>query len=129
MKSAARAASARPTLVALALALAAFVSAPALASPDARSTAEIDQILTSIANSGCTFIREGKEYSGADARKHLETKLGFARSRIDTAEQFISYLASKSSTTGNAYHIRCGATDTVAQTWLDTQLKTIRGRQ
>ena len=127
MKSAARAASVRPTLVALALA--AFVSAPALASPDARSAAEIDQILATIANSGCTFIREGKEYSGADARKHLETKLGFARSRIDNTEQFITYLASKSSTTGNAYHIRCGANDTVAQTWLDAQLKTIRGQQ
>ena len=128
MKSAARVASARPTLVALALA-ATFVCTPALATPDARSAAEIDQILTSIANSGCTFVREGKEYSGADARKHLEFKLGFVRSRIENTEQFITYLASKSSTTGNPYHIRCGATDTVAQTWLDAQLKTIRGQR
>ena len=51
------------------------------------------------------------------------------RSRIDSTEQFITYLASKSSSTGNPYHIRCNGNDTVAQTWLETQLKGIRGQR
>lgn len=123
----ARFASARPTLAALALAVS-LTSLPAAASPDERSSKEIDQLLSNIANSGCTFIREGKEYPGSDARRHLEFKLGFVRSRIDNTEQFITYLASKSSTTGNPYHIRCNGNDTVAQAWLEAQLKGIRGQ-
>lgn len=121
-------AASRAALAGLAL-VAAVTCTPASATPDARSAAEIDQILSSIATSGCTFVREGKEYSGADARKHLEFKLGFVRSRLESTEQFIAHLASKSSSTGNAYHIRCGSNDTVAQTWLDAQLKLIRARQ
>lgn len=115
----------RPAIAGVVLA-GALTCTPASATPDARSSAEIDKILTNIASSGCTFIREGKEYTGSDARKHLEFKLDFVRSRIDTTEQFIERLASKSSTTGNPYHIRCGSNDTVAQAWLDAQLKLIR---
>lgn len=127
MISPVRFASARPTLAALALATS-LITFPAAATPDARSAAEIDQLLSTVANSGCTFVRSGQEYSGTDARKHLEFKLGFVRSRIDSTEQFITYLASKSSTTGEPYHIRCAGNDTVAQTWLETQLKGIRSK-
>src|SRR5205823_5059513 len=54
-------ASARPALAAVALA-ASLIAVPAAATPDARSAAEIDQLLSHVANSGCTFIRSGKEY-------------------------------------------------------------------
>ncbi len=90
--------------------------------------AEIDQLLGSIASSGCTFVRSGKEYDGASARRHLEFKLGFVRSRIETADQFVRDLASASSTTGEAYHVRCGAADSTAGAWLEARLKAIRGQ-
>ncbi|MEP7207226.1 MAG: DUF5329 family protein, partial [Casimicrobiaceae bacterium] len=83
------------------VAVSALAVAPiAEATPDARASAEIDQLLGAIDHSGCTFLRSGKEYTGAEARRHLEFKLGFARSRIDSADQFVRDLASASSTTG-----------------------------
>lgn len=121
-------ASVRPTLAALVLA-AAFTAPAAQATPDARASAEIDALLGNIARSNCTFVRAGKEYTGAEARKHLEFKLGFVRSRLDTADQFVRDLASTSSSTGEAYHIRCNGNDNLARNWLDAQLKTIRGQQ
>jgi hypothetical protein len=120
-----RAAPIRPALCAVVLA-SLFAAGTAQAAPDARASAEIDQLLGAIASSGCTFVRSGKEYSAAQARKHLEFKLGFVRSRIDSADEFIRDLASASSTTGEAYHMRCAGTDTTTRPWLDAQLKLIR---
>ena len=37
--------------------------------------------------------------------------------------QFIRDLASASSSTGEAYHVRCGAVDSIAKPWLEAQLK------
>jgi len=122
-----RTGSVRPTVAALALAAAVF-SPLANATPDAKASAEIDQLLTAIQKSNCTFVRSGQEYDGSAARKHLEFKLGFVRSRLDTADQFVEKLASASSTTGEAYHIRCSGNDNLARTWLDAQLKVIRGQ-
>ena len=98
------------------------------ATPDTRITAEIDQLLANIANSNCSFIRSGQEYTAAEARKHLEMKMNFVLSGIESTEQFIDKLASVSSTTGEPYQIRCGSTQTVARTWLNTQLKLVRNQ-
>ncbi|MEO5700910.1 MAG: DUF5329 family protein [Casimicrobiaceae bacterium] len=98
----------------------------AQATPDARASAEIEQLLGAIDHSGCTFVRSGEEYTGAQARRHLELKLGFARSRIDSADQFVRDLASASSTTGEAYRIRCGRDESAARTWLESRLRSIR---
>ena len=123
-----RTAPVRRALAVLAVASTLAASA-AQATPDARNAAEIDSLLQSVATSGCTFIRSGQEFSGPDARKHLETKLGFVRWRLETVEQFIDKLASTSSTTGEAYQIRCGTIQTAARTWLDAQLKLVRGQR
>jgi hypothetical protein len=104
----------------------ALAASAASAAPDTRATAEIEHLLGTIARSDCTFIRGGKEYSGSEARKHLELKLGFVRGRIDSADQFVRDLASASSTTGEPYRIRCGAAQTSARAWLDAQLEAIR---
>ncbi len=122
-----RSASVRRALAALAV-VSTLVAGAAQATPDARNAAEIDSLLQHIGSSGCTFIRSGQEYSAADARRHLEMKLGFVRWRLQTTEQFIDKLASSSSTTGEPYQIRCGSTQTVARTWLDAQLKQVRGQ-
>jgi len=50
------------------------------------------------------------------------------RARLSTAEEFITHLASKSSSTGEPYHIRCEGKDSAAETWLNAQLKGIRGQ-
>jgi len=117
----------RRTLAALAVA-GALSSGAVQAQPDTRVTAEIDQLLGNIAKSNCTFIRSGQEYTAAEARKHLEMKMNFVLSRLESTEQFIDKLASVSSTTGEPYQIRCGTTQTVARTWLNAQLKLVRNQ-
>jgi hypothetical protein len=122
-----RSPSLRRTLAALAVA-SALGTGTVQATPDTRVSAEIDQLLGNIANSNCTFIRSGQEYSAAEARKHLEMKMNFVLSRLESTEQFIDKLASESSTTGEPYQIRCGNTQTVARTWLNTQLQLVRNQ-
>ena len=52
------------------------------------------------------FVRNGSDYDGAAAADHLRTKLNYAGSRIKTAQDFISYLATGSSISGKPYLIR-----------------------
>lgn len=76
----------------------------------ARSDAEqkkIDYLIASIeALDGATFIRNGSEYSAAKAADHLRLKLRNAGDRLQTAEQFIDELGTKSSMSGEKYRIR-----------------------
>jgi hypothetical protein len=52
------------------------------------------------------FVRSGKEYGGAEAVDHLRMKLDKAGEKVQTAEQFIEGIASKSYLTGKAYQIK-----------------------
>jgi hypothetical protein len=52
------------------------------------------------------FVRNGKEYSAADAAKHMRLKRDKAGDRCDTAEEFIRVCASFSSMSGEAYLMR-----------------------
>ncbi len=84
-------------------------SPPAQAGEAGRGLGERDRIaaLLDVAErSGARFLREGKEYSGAEGRKHLERKLRYAGERVRTAEEFIEGIASRSSLTGRPYHVR-----------------------
>jgi len=52
------------------------------------------------------FIRNGKEYRSKEATEHLRLKWRTAGARIRTAEDFIKFCGSKSSTSGKVYRIR-----------------------
>ena len=52
------------------------------------------------------FIRNGSVYDGKAAAEHLRKKRRYAGKRIKSANDFIVYCASKSSTSGEAYQIR-----------------------
>lgn len=78
---------------------------------DTVNNTEIEYLLQSVGESGCIFIRNGKEHSAKDAESHLRLKYRRGRKYADTAEQFIERLASKSSWSGDIYHMRCGDTD------------------
>jgi hypothetical protein len=68
---------------------------------------EIDFLIQSVADSGCTFERNGKEHNAVDARDHLQMKRKRGRKYYKSTEQFIDRIASKSSWSGKAYHIKC----------------------
>ena len=52
------------------------------------------------------FIRNGSEYSCADAAKFLRGKLESMGGEVTTAREFIERIASKSSMSGQPYHVK-----------------------
>ncbi len=68
---------------------------------------KIDRLIDLVgALRGATFLRNGSEYSAADAASHLRTKRKAAGDDIEDAMGFIDHLATKSSTSGEDYKIR-----------------------
>lgn len=110
--------------VAFALALA--VSSAALASPDTVAQNEIDHLLQYIGESSCTFVRNGDEFPAAKARDHLAMKYRFVSGRISTADDFIRYLGTGSSTSGEPYHVKCAGVDALSGPWLAAELHRYR---
>ncbi len=73
---------------------------------DPQTKAEIDELISYIGTSGVRFIRNGTEYSGAEAAQHLRDKLARAGNRVKTTEDFITGVASKSYITGKPYLVK-----------------------
>jgi hypothetical protein len=116
-------------LLAVVAATTAFaLSNGALAASTVESTSkdEIDHLLNFVAASSCTFIRNGTEYPSDKARDHLASKYQFAGSRISTAEQFIKYLATQSSMSGEYYHVKCKGVEKLSGVWLTEELTRFR---
>lgn len=81
--------------------------APSPAAGSMTESQKIEALISSIENLGdAKFRRNGKDYEAKEAASHLRRKLDSAGGRVTTAEQFIEHLASKSSTSGEAYEIR-----------------------
>ena len=53
-----------------------------------------------------TFVRNGSEYSCADAGKFLRGKLESMGAEVTTAREFIERIATKSSMSGQPYHVK-----------------------
>ena len=84
-----------------------LVSIVSVAARDAREQQRIDYLMQSIGSlKGAVFIRNGTEYDAQAARAHLQAKLDYLGGRIKTAEQFVQYCASQSSTSHQPYTIR-----------------------
>jgi hypothetical protein len=115
----------RRTLLAAAATITfALAQASAAANPSPKD--EIDHLLNFVAASSCTFIRNGTEYPSDKARDHLASKYQLAGSRITTAEEFIKYLATESSMSGELYRVKCGKTDALSGVWLTNELNRYR---
>ncbi len=88
---------------------------------------EINSLIAAVADSGCTFVRNGKNYTSQEAEKHLQLKYRRGRKHAQTAEQFISRLASESSMSGNPYYMNCeGKPSQRSGDWLMQRLELIR---
>jgi hypothetical protein len=93
-------------LRALSTLILAFAALTAPASADDTS-AEIEYLLTTMGQSECTFIRNGKEYDADDAESHLRMKYRRGKRYAGTADDFIDNLASRSSMSRKPYLIAC----------------------
>jgi len=94
----------------------------------AGTTEEIAFLLLFIEQSECTFIRNGKHYDALEAREHIEKKYGFYKKRINSAEDFILYSATKSSITGKPYMVICNDDNMLTSEWLYAKLDKLRTR-
>ena len=108
------------------LALGLAVAGIATAEPDAQAQREIDHLLEFVGTSSCSFVRNGEAHPAADAREHLASKYRFARSKIGTADDFIRYLATSSSSSGEPYKIVCAGKEGPAGAWLNGELERYR---
>ncbi|MBP1710660.1 MAG: hypothetical protein H6Q49_862 [Deltaproteobacteria bacterium] len=86
---------------------------------------KIEFLISSVENlKGAKFIRNGSEYSGQEAAKHLRMKLQRAGAHIQTADDFIRLCASKSYNSGKPYLIRLSNGKTIkAEEYFREKLK------
>jgi hypothetical protein len=111
----------RPSCFLLILFFAALTAAAA--SRPAEEQSKIDWLLKEVGGSKAVFIRNGKEYDAEKAVSHLKSKLFFAGSRVQTARQFITGVASHSEESGKPYEIRLPDGNLVKlETWLLSRL-------
>ena len=107
-----------------------FWAALSAATPTAAPVrAEIETLLTKLQTSGCQFNRNGSWYSGAEAKDHLLRKLEYfeGKTTFASSEQFIELAASKSSSSGKPYQVKCGKEQPMESArWLTQQLTTLR---
>ena len=83
------------------------VPRPGQVVPHMTEAAKIQALIASVEHlPGAVFIRNGSEYDGKKAADHMRAKLKYAGDKIQTAEEFIDELASKSSMSGKPYQIR-----------------------
>lgn len=101
------------------------VLSPVIAA-DTDTDAEIQYLLKAIEESGCTFVRNWSEHPADEARSHMEMKYDYAKDKITQTEQFIEYIATKSSITGKEYTIRCEDNDYPSAEWLTQKLEDYR---
>lgn len=87
---------------------------------------EIRHLLHTIEQSGCLFLRNGMRYDSTEALEHIQRKYANVRSRVNTAEEFIEYAATKSSMTGKAYLVLCEKEEMPAADWLLAELAEFR---
>jgi len=77
--------------------------------PGPAESGRIESLITAVENlQGAVFIRNGTEHNPHEAADHLRLKLHNAGRRVRTAEDFITYCATRSSFSGKPYQIRFG---------------------
>ena len=102
----------------------------ARAAPPAHEQTRIEKLISFVeGQKGMTFIRNGTEYSCADAAKFLRGKMESMGGEVKTAREFIERIASKSSMSGKPYEVKFadGKTMLAAQ-FLGEELKRIEGQ-
>ena len=89
---------------------------------------EVRLLIGAVAASHCDFNRNGRQHTAEEAAAHLELKYARAGKHVDSAEEFITQLASSSSFTGKPYLMSCGGGTLPAGDWMVDALEQIRAR-
>jgi Family of unknown function (DUF5329) len=85
----------------------ASLPASAWAAPTPAERARIERLIEFVeGQKDIRFVRNGSAYSPKDAARFLRRKFEKMGEHVNTAQQFIEQIASKSSTSGEVYRIR-----------------------
>ena len=87
---------------------------------------EVRLLIDAIAASHCDFNSNGRQHTAEEAAAHLELKYARAGKHIDSADEFITQLASSSSFTGKPYLMSCEGDTLPAGEWMIDALEQIR---
>ena len=91
---------------------------------------EINHLLAFVANTTCQYERNGSVYDGVRAEQHINRKYEYFKDKINSAEDFIKYSATKSTMSGKHYKIHCDNIATQnSSDWLLNELKKYRDSQ
>jgi len=92
------------------IAITTVLAATMVLAVDTRAQKDTDEtiayLLAFVANSDCTFMRNGQSYTGKRASDHLNSKYQYYKDKIATPEDFIRLAATKSMLSGKPYMIR-----------------------
>ena len=90
---------------------------------------EIQHLFDHLKNSDCEFNRNGKWYNAEEAQNHINKKYNYLLKRglINSTEQFIDRVASKSSMSGKPYIVKCGESQAInSSVWFKEELTRFR---
>ena len=108
-----------------------LLGASALLAQATPSTAEeqmIDTLIQRVSKmTAMVFLRNGNEYTAADAAKHMQAKYDYFKKDLVTAEDFIDRCASRSEVTGQPYKVKLtNGTVRDANEFLNSELRALR---
>ena len=113
----------------------AFLLAVPAANADTRESTEaleqtIHYLIDYVERSELTFVRNGKDYTSAEAAEHMGKKYRHFKKKIHTAEHFIELAATKSLMSGKPYLVVTAHGERVRSAdWLQQVLAEYRARQ
>jgi hypothetical protein len=117
------------TALLFSLTFAAARARDATAVEPAAARAEIEHLLTYLAQSTCRFQRNGEWHEATRAAQHLRRKYEYYNGRSDApdADEFILEAATRSSLSGKPYHVACDGEPTQASAdWFRAELTRLR---
>ena len=103
-----------------------LVGGPVRAEPSASAAEDIQYLLNAIDRSGCEFYRNGSWHAAADARSHLASKYRAVDKRraVPSVQDFIDWIGTRSSMTGEEYRVRCPGSDAMTSAeWFRRELE------
>jgi hypothetical protein len=90
---------------------------------------EIDHLLDFVEKTSCKYERNGNVHTGIEAKEHIVKKYEYfkEKDKINSAEDFIKYSATKSELSGKKYKVYCpGRATQNSSDWLLEELKAYR---
>lgn len=107
-----------------------LVALGAMAAPPPQEQSRIERLIKAIeARKDMKFIRNGSEYDCGDAAKFLRGKFEAMGKEVTSARDFIERIASKSSMSGEPYHVKFADGKTMlASQFLNDELKRLEGQ-